>query len=109
MDTQIFTEPVFIRKNILVNFLHSNFATEELQLIPVFTFSSDLRETYHSLSLENEQAERQKSLALIYSILIHHFHILGDIDWFYLERIAIHYANFSRPISSRYLQLLNRR
>ena len=94
----IFADPVFIRRNTLLNLLHSHFPSGELIQKHITTFTDQLRAFYHNLSLENDQKERIDALSLILSILTLHSEILNDLDWYYCERISIHFANFSLPV-----------
>ena len=105
----IFSDPIFIRKNVLLNFLHSHYPSGELQIIPITTFSDLLRASYHSLPLENEQKTRLDSLSLVYSTLTHHYNNLSELDWFYIERITLHFANLSKPVVLQIPFLLKRR
>ena len=104
----IFSDPEFVRRNTILNFLHSSFPSQELQLDQIVTYSDQLRAYYHNLSLENEQQDRLNNLRLVYSTVHHHSDQLSELDWFYIERISIHFANFSRKVSERIVFLLNR-
>ena len=105
----IFTDPVFIRRNVLLNFLHSNFPSDELKIIPTNCFKDLLRANYHSLSPINDRDDRTSNVSLIFSILTQHSDNLNEIDWYYAERITLHFANFSKPFSSQVAFLLNRK
>ena len=104
----IFSDPVFIRKNSLLNFLYSHFPSKELLHIQVPSFSDQLRVCYHNLSLENDQKERTDALKLVYSTLISHYESLNDLDWYYCERITIHFANFLFSIPNQINSILKR-
>ena len=104
----IFADPVFIRRNTLLNFLHSHFPSEELTQKHIITFTDQLRAFYHNLSLENDQKERIDALSLVLSILTLHSESLDDLDWYYCERISIHFANFSLSVPNRVAYLLKR-
>ena len=105
----IFIDPVFIRRNTLLNFLHSNFPSEDLQQIPIHPFSDLLRTYYHDLKLINDSKERRDSLSLVISKLTNQSDTLSELDWFYCERISIHFANFNRSVPNRVTFLLNRK
>ena len=105
----IFHDPIFIRKNTLLNFLHSHFPAEELQSFQITSYSDLLRASYHDLPLENDKKIRLEALSLTYSTLIQHFNHLSELDWFYIERIVLHFANLSKPVASHTAFLLKRR
>ena len=94
MNSRIFQDPTFIRRNVLINFLYSSFSTADFQQKPFVTFSDRLRVAYHNLTLENDPDERKAILSLIYSVLFYKMEHMTDMDWHYSERIMIHYANF---------------
>ena len=104
----IFADPIFIRKNILINFIYSNFTSDEFRLVPIIAFSDNLRAIYHNLSLENDSKTRLDSLTLAFSTLSLYENYMSELDWFYVERIIIHFVNFNRPVASRITFLLNR-
>ena len=108
MQSRIFVDPTFIRKNTLLNFLHSHFPSEELQSKVITNTTDPLRAYYHNLSLENIKTDRIEALSFVYSCLQFKFAELSDLDWFYCERISIHFANFSRTVGDRILSVFNR-
>ena len=104
----IFTDPIFIRRNVLTNFSYSNFPAEEIRLNPVFVYSDHLRATYHNLSLTDDKQTRVDAISLTISTITYHSEQLSELDWFYCERIIIHYSNLLKPIQSHTAYLLNR-
>ena len=109
MDSLIFAEPCFIRKNILLNCLYSNFKTEEFSsTIETPNFSDVLRATYHNLMPVNSLIERRHTLTLLYHVLSVHSEFCTDLDWYYLERILVHQYNLTKNRSEHINQLLAR-
>ena len=104
----IFVDPIFIRRNTLLNFLHSNYPIQELRLITAPYFSDLLRANYHNLTLENDLQTRSDNISLIYSILTHSSDRLSELDWYYCERISIHFVNLLKPVPQHISYLLNR-
>ena len=105
----IFSDPVFIRRNILLNFLHSNFPTEDFQQkSQIYPSPDHLRASYHNLNLVNNQTQRSEAVSLVLNTLSTQSETLSELDWFYCERILIHFANFKRPVPDRIVSLLNR-
>lgn len=109
MATSIFSDPPFIRRNILLNNLHSNFKTEDFSEKPSISNHSDLlRATYHSLAPLKVLADKKYALSLIYLVLTTVGDACNDIDWMYLERILIHFINLQKSADDRLLSLLTR-
>ena len=104
----IFSDSLFIRKNTLINHLHSNFPAESFQLVSTRSFSDLLRAYYHSLSLEKDQKAEKESLSLIFSLLTTQADNLCELDWFYCERILLHFSNQNKSIPNQIHFLLNR-
>ena len=104
----IFSDPPFIRKNTLINHLHSNFATDYLQLTSILEYSDLLRSYYHNLTLEEDRKSEKESVALIYSLLSLIPDKLSELDWFYCERITLHFSNYQKSIPQHTPYLLNR-
>ena len=104
----IFADPIFIRRNVLINFLHSRFPSKDLNLIPVLSFSDLLRANYHSLTLESDPNTRSDNISLIYSLLTHSSSRLSELDWYYCERIILHFANQSKAVPQHIPFLLKR-
>ena len=99
----IFTDPAFIRKNTLLNFIHSTFPADEVELKVVVGHSDLLRAYYHALSLDNSKTVRIDFISIAYSAIHYCSDLFTEIDWFYSERIVLHFANLNRfknrPIS----------
>ena len=104
----IFSDPTFIRRNTLLNFSYSNFPAGEIQLNPILVYSDHLRATYHDLTLTNDNQTRVDAISLTISTITYHSERLSELDWFYCERIIIHFSNLSKPIQSHTAYLLNR-
>ena len=109
MDSLIFAEPCFIRKNILLNCLYSNFKTEEFSTTSTTpNFSDVLRATYHSLTPVTSDQERRHSLTLLYHVLSVHSDDCTDLDWYYIERILVHQINLTKSKTEQVNHLLLR-
>ena len=109
MDSLIFEEPLFIRRNILLNFLFSKFKTEEFSETTSTDGHTDvLRATYHNLMPLKVSRDRKYALTLVYNVLTTKSEICEDIDWMYIERIIIHFVNQEHPQSQVHF-LLSRR
>ena len=93
---------------MLINFLYSTFPIEEIQLQQLVTFSDNLRIGYHHLSHQNEPIERKKNLSLIFSVLTLKSEIMSDMDWYYSERILVHYANLCSTSNGPIISVLGR-
>ena len=106
MNSRIFSDPVFIRRNTLINRIYSSFPTTDFQAHPIVTFSDNLRAIYHNLTHVNDGIERKHNLSMIYSALIYKSEIMTDMDWYYIERILIHYMNFNARLRVNFI--LNR-
>ena len=110
MDSLIFSEPLFIRRNILLNCLYSNFKPEEFSsTTSINNFTDVLRATYHNLSPLNIGKDKIHAITLAFNILSHNSDNCTDIDWMYIERIIIHFVNINRTASNRIYSLLSRR
>ena len=98
MDSLIFEEPLFIRRNILLNFLFSKFKTEEFsENSSTVNFPDVLRAIYHNLMPVNISEDRKHALTFIYNVLMTKSEECEDIDWMYIERTLIHFVNLENP------------
>ena len=109
MSDNIFSDPYFIRKNVLINLLYSNFPPSDFNhsSLPQ-NFSDTLRASYHSLPWNNITEDRRFVLALIFNVLSFKSFECSDIDWFYLERCLVHFINLNHSIPNQLHSVLKR-
>ena len=105
----IFADPLFIRRNTLLNQLYSHFKTTDFRFVePSPNYQDVLRAIYHNLNFQPSVEESTYDLTTVYSIITGEQELTSDICWFYIERIIIHHINLRRPVQDRIISLLNR-
>ena len=105
----IFKDPYFIRKNIIINLLYSNFNPADFtQTTLPSNYSDVLRASYHNLTWNDIPSERKQTLSLVFNVLKEKSHECTDLDWFYLERCTLHFVNFTKPIPNQIHFILER-
>ena len=110
MDSHIFSDPLFIRRNTLLNYLYSKFPTSDFSgTVSISNHTDLLRAIYHDLSLTKSRTERRHALSSVFNVLTDKHEDCKDIDWMYLERILIHFVNLEKPVPQHDLYLLNRK